>query len=315
MYFFAEPLYDEKDLNKMYEDAKKFQPKELKKFENLEMKEKEMVAKVQAMIVVVNDFEDRAIKCHLKPPDGSDVILEVLCTKSDGPDPRKQKFFIGIFGKCPVAVTRVAQGRGRDAAMHADRDVFPNMQVFVALGVAAGFAENKVRLGDVLISERIHDCSIVKSKEGDIIPRGEVLNAHEPVLNFLKDNHDWKFPCTKDEMRHSSAIVGPILSKPELLDDPKKREQYIQAHCKEAKGFEMEGFGLMGYDKIGCIIVKGVCDYAGKKAKKWQPTAALAANDCLLKVLEKNDLSAFLNDQGMYVLLLTVKHSIYNKQS
>ena len=298
--FFAEPLYDEKYLQKKYEDAK-FQTTELKKFENLEMEEKKMVTKVQAMIVVVNDFEDLAIKCHLKPPDDSDVILDVLCTKSDGPDLSKKSFLIGQFGKCPVAVTRVAQGCGRDAAVHAGRDVFPNMQVFIALGVAAGFAKNKVRLGDVLISERIHDCSIVKLKEGEIIPRGKVSDVHGPILNFLKNNHDWKFPCTKDKMRHSSAIVGPILSKPELLDDPKKREQYIQAHCKEAKGFEMEGFGLMGYEKIGCIIVKGVCDYAGKKAKKWQPTAALAANDCLLKVLMKNDLSAFLNDQGMYV--------------
>ena len=291
--------YDEKDLEKKYKGAS-FQTTQLRKVEDLEEKERKMVKKVQAMIVVVNKFEDLAIKSHLKPPDGSDKVLNVSCTIENDPSGDKQSFLIGRFGKCPVAVSRINQGCGRDAAKHAGR--FPNVQVFIALGVAAGFAENKVRLGDVLISDRIHDCSIIKWKEGEIIPRGEVLKAHKPMLEYLQNNHDWSFPCTKDKKRLSSAIIGPILSKPELLDDAEKRKQYIEAHCKEARGFEMEGFGLMSY-KIHCIIVKGVCDYAGQKAKKWQPTAALAANDCLLKVLEKNDLSAFIKEQGMHVCI------------
>ena len=264
IYAFSEPLYDEKDLDKKYKDAR-FQTTELKNVENLEEKERKMVKKAQAMIVVVNKFEDLAIKSHLKPPDGSDKVLNVLCTIKDGPSDGQQIFLIGKFGKCPVAVTRINQGCGRDAAKHAERDVFPNMQVFIALGVAAGFAENKVRLGDVLISERIHDCSIVKSKEGEIIPRGEIQNAHKPMLEYLQNNHDWSFPCTKDKKWLSSAICYCWSSK---LGDAEKRKQLIEAHCKEARGFEMEGFGLMGY-QIDCITVKGICDYAGKKAKKW----------------------------------------------
>ncbi|XP_065917434.1 uncharacterized protein [Dysidea avara] len=290
-----EPLYDKSDLDKMYLDAN-FRVVVLN-YDELDKKEKEIVAKVQAMLVVVNDYEDLATKCYLRPPDGSKVVLEIHCKAKYGSDFDPRIFLIGKFGKCPVAVTRIRQGSGRDAALHADKEVFRDMQIIIAVGVAAGFPENKVKLGDVLIAERVHDCSIRKSQEGEIIPRGNTLPVSKYMFDRLLRKHDWVFPCTKDKERCSVVVSGPFLSNSELLNDVKKRKELLEAHCKEAKGYEMEGFGIMT-TKMDCIIVKGVCDYAGEKTKKWQPTAALAANHYLLQDLERLDLSLLFKKQG-----------------
>ena len=288
----AEPLYDEEDLKKMYKDAK-IQTTELN-YDDLDKKQKEMVAKSQAMIVVVNDYEDLATKCYLKPPDGSNVILEVHRKAKYGSNIDTQIFLIGKFGKCPVAVTRVRQGHGRDAAFHADTDVFHDMKVIIAVGVAAGFPESQVKLGDVLISDRIHDCSMIGWQDGEIIPQGNIIPASKYMLERLQRKLDWHFPCTKDQKRNSSVIIGPMLSKSEVLNDANMRKQYIHAHCKEAVGYETECFDIMK-TTMACIIVKGVCDYADQKTKTWEPTAALAANDYLFHDLMGLDLSLLLN--------------------
>ena len=74
---------------------------------------------------------------------------------------------------------------------------------------------------------------------------------------------------------------------------------------KEAKGYEMEGFSIAA-GAIDCIIVKGVCDFACDKDKTWQPTAALAAIDCLHNDLDKMDLSLMKNfiQKGTYIVCL-----------
>ena len=264
-------------------------------YSELDKKQKEMVAKVQAMIVVANDCEILATKCFLKPPDGSDVILEIHRKTKYGPDFDPRIFLIGKFGKCPVAVTQVRQGHGSDAALHADKDVFHDMQIIIAVGVAAGFPENKVKLGDVLIAERIHDCSLRKLNKGEIVPQGNVLPVSKYMFDRLQRKHDWYFPCTKNKKRHSAVISGPFLSNSESLHDFKKRKELLEVHCKDAKGYETEGFGIMK-SSMDCIIVKGVCDYAGEKTEKWQPTAALAANQYLLQELERLDLRLLLKN-------------------
>ena len=296
-FIYTEPLYEKRDLEELCSEAN-VEVKVLH-YDELDEKRKEMVAKVQAMLVVVNDYEDLATKCYLKPPDGSKVILEIHRKTKYGPDFDPRIFLIGKFGKCPVAVTQVRQGHGSDAALHADKDVFHDMQIIIAVGVAAGFPENKVKLGDVLIAERIHDCSIRKAQEGEIIPRGNVLPVSKYMFDRLLNKHNWDFPCTKDKSRSSEVIPGVFLSNSELINDAKKRKELLIAHCKEAKGYEMEGFGIMT-SSMDCIIVKGVCDYAGKKTKKWQPTAALAANHYLLQELERLDLSLLFKKQGTY---------------
>ena len=84
---------------------------------------------------------------------------------------------------------------------------------------------------------------------------------------------------------YSQAFPGIIISCPCLVNN-KEFKTHLCENSAEAIGGEMEGFVLMDIvnhqpaerQKIGAIIIKGVCDYAdGLKRDDWHPTAALAA--------------------------------------
>ena len=269
-------------------------------FDNLTSQQKDTVAKVQTIIVVVNSNELSATMCYLAPPDHQNAVLKIQCKSLVGPDNDTRIFYVGKFGKCPVAVTQVQQGRGKDAVYHARKEFFKNLVLIAAVGVAAGFPENGVKLGDVLISDQIQDCSIYKRQDEDF-PRGNKMPASKFTRQLLNDYLDWKYPCTKDEKRDASVKFGLILSKSMLLDNKAERERLLKHFGKEAKGFEMEGFGIMD-SSLDFIVIKGVCDLGNKKDDLWQPTAALAANDYLHHHFCQTDLSLLIeNEEGAYL--------------
>ena len=270
-------------------------------YNQLNPQQQDIVAKVQAMIIVVNDNEFMATMCYLKPHESQDSILKIQFKAVIGPDSDHRIFYVGKFGKCPVAVTRVDQGHGEDAVHHASKKYFKNLVLFAAVGVSAGFPENGVKLGDVLISDRIHDCTLYKKQDGVDIPRSIISGASKFMLQLLKDHFDWKYPCTKDNKRNAAVKFGLILSKSVLLNDADERSRLLKHFGPEAKGFEMEGFGIMN-SSIGFIVIKGVCDFAGDKTKEWQPTAALAANDYLYHHFCQEDLSLLL--EGILLMIL-----------
>ena len=272
-------------------------------FDNLNSQQKDIVAKVQVIIVVANNNELLATMCHLAPPDHQNDILKIQCKSPVGPDKVVQIFYVGKFGKCPVAVAKVKQGRGKVAVYHAREEFFKNLVLIAAVGIAAGFPENGIKLGDVLISNQIQDCSICKHQEGIDFARGNKLPAANFMCQLLDDSNDWKYPCTKDESRDASVKSGLILSKPMLLNDKAERERLRRDYGKEAIGFEMEGFGIMD-SSLDFIVIKGVCDLGHNKNDVWQPTAALAANDYLHYHFCKTDLSILIeNKQGMYYVI------------
>jgi len=283
----------------MHEDKKA--KKVTLQYDKLSAQQKKIVAKVQAIIVVVNYNEFMATMCYLSPPDHQDAVLKVQCKTPVGPDSDPRIFYIGKFGKCPVAVTRIKQGCGKDAVYHARKECFKDLVLIAAVGVAAGFPESGVKLGDVLISDQIYDCGIYKQQKGAYIPRGSKMPASKFMLQVLDDHSDWKYPCTKDKKRDVSVKIGLILSKSVLLNDAAERGRLLQYFGQEAKGFEMEGFGIMD-SSMSFVIIKGVCDFGGDKTKIWQPTAALAANDYLYHHFCQTDLSLLLeNKQGIYL--------------
>jgi len=283
-----EPTYSMEDLKKKYEQT--IGSGNIKvRYDELTGKQKKILDEVQAMIVVVNNSEFMATMSYLKPPNEQyQSILAVHHNIKIGHTNKSMIFYIGLFGKCPVAVARVNPGCGRDATDHSD--CFTNILLIAAVGVAAGFPENGVNYGDVIISQKITDCSLYKCQDGNYIPRGITVSPSKYMLSRLIKKGFWKFECSQKD-RKSSITFGQFLSKPVLLADEEERGKMLKYFGKEAKGYEMEGFSIMGTE-IDFIIIKGCCDFAsGKKNKKWQPTAALAANDYLHHHLSQMDLS------------------------
>ena len=300
MLCYAEPAYSMEDLKQKYKKATGA-GKTLVRYTELTAQQKKIFDEVQAMIVVVNDSEFMATMCYLKPPNQySQTILEVHCNITLGHTKNPLIFYIGVFGKCPVAVARVDAGCGSDAINHSDH--FKNILLIAAVGVAAGFPENGANFGDVIISQQITDCSLYKQQDGVYIPRGDTTSACKYMINRLKDKFHWEFACSKEGTK-SSIILGRFLSKPMLLNDKEERGKILKYFGEEAKGYEMEGYSITG-GAIDCIIVKGVCDFASGKNKAWQPTAALAANDYLYHHLSQMDLSNMKDNpqRGLYIV-------------
>ena len=278
------------DLEKKYEEEKA--PRVKVNYHELNSEQKQFLPKVQALIIVVNESEFKATMCNLKPPPKFDdhkdpSIIEVTSSTEVGFKKKTFIFYIGMFGKCPVAVGKVEPGRGRDAIDHIK--LFPNIVLIAAVGVTAGFPENNVHYGDVIISKQITDCSTYKIQDGTYIPRGLDSSGCQYMINALGGNFGWKFMCSKDA-RRSLVILGQVLSRPVLLNSEKERKMMLTSFGAQAKGYEMKGYSITGFG-IDCIIIKGVCDFASGKTKEWQPTAALAANDCLYYQLNQLDLS------------------------
>ena len=266
-------------------------------YHELSEKQLKIFDEVQALIVVVNDKEFMATLHYLKPPkDDTKDILEVHRSIKIGNADKPRIFYIGKFGECMVAVTQVTQGCGKDAIEHTD--CFKKLKLVAAVGVAAGFPENKVRMGDVLVSEKIIDCSHYK-REKKYIPRGSTFPGSSYMIQRLQKKMPWEFQCTKTGIK-SSVVCGDILSKSVLLNDKDERKKILSEFREEAKGYEMEGFSLTN-GEIDIIVIKGVCDFASGKNKEWQPTAALAANDCLHFHLSRLDLRIIKLSQGNYL--------------
>ena len=297
------PIYSKKDLQ---EKSKKANAQNtVVNYRELNEQQKKSFDEVQAMIIVVNQNEFMATMCYLKPLNEHLNILEVHGSNEVGFANKHFIFYIGMFGKCPVAVTRVDQGRGRDAIDHIR--CFKNILLIAAVGVAAGFPENNVHYGDVIISKQIKDCSIFREEDGACIPRGNTIPGCEYMIDRLQNSLHWEFARSKQGTK-SSVIFGLFLSKPVLLDSKGGRKEMLKDFGRDAKGFEMEGFSITGFGK-DCIIIKGVCDYASGKTKEWQPTAALAANDYLHHHLKQLDISSMKaeKDKGLYELRTYIK--------
>ena len=304
-----QPIYSEKDLQ---EKSKKANAQNtVVNYRKLNEQQKKSLDDVQAMIIVVNQNEFMATMCYLKPPNELSHILEVHGSSEVGHVNIPFIFYIGMFGKCPVAVIRVEQGRGGDAIYHIK--CLKNVFLVAAVGVAAGFPENKVHYGDVIISKQIKDCSIFRQEDEARIPRGNIIPSCKYMINRLQNTLYWEFVRSKQGTK-SSVTFGLFLSMPVLLDSERWRKEILKDFGMEAKGFEMEGFSITGFG-VDCIIIKGVCDYAGGKTKEWQPTAALAANDYLYHHLNQIDISTMKaeKDKGLYELCtLNIHNYSYN---
>ncbi|PNS17287.1 hypothetical protein CAC42_6970 [Sphaceloma murrayae] len=87
---------------------------------------------------------------------------------------------------------------------------------------------------------------------------------------------------------------GTIASGNTLVKDAFARDEIVKRLDGNCKCLEMEAAGVMNIDKLPCLVVRGICDYAdAHKNDLWQPYAAISAaayaND-LLSVLDGDEI-------------------------
>ena len=276
------PRFNEEEQKELF---KEHAPEKVKKNDEDKIKEiKVFCEDIQYLILTFNENEYQAGLTYLKPPSKNFKKAILL----------QPGMVVGLLGSLEetekVVLVRARQGTDVSDDVKDACKPYPKIKYIIGAGVCYAFNRKEVKLADVLISQKIADFTNTKigEKEGKIkiTDRGDRKKI-DPFLEkwFLHD--DWplrKYEVTK-KGRFNQVKHGLIISPPLLVNNKSFRDA-LHAEAPEAVGGEMEGGELMKYSKSfedskieGVIIIKGVCDYADKKDKKWQFTAAMAAFD------------------------------------
>ena len=152
---------------------------------------------------------------------------------------------------------------GSRNAVERARKYFDPMLV-VSLGVAYGANVGQQRLGDVLVSSEILPSDIAKRTEGRLELRGEIY----PTSDHIRAR--WEALLSSEQQPKEAYgfhwYFGPMLSGGSVISDAEEKLRLLQAaknQGKKAVGGEMEGSGIYSIcEKIPCIVIKGICDWA-----------------------------------------------------
>ena len=259
--------------------------------------------------MTATDPELKGVLKHLKPLDGHHEVIERFRNGVD--------LYIGKYGKCSVVVVQSAPTKSKQGSLPALVVTNKMMEIFkpkyiVAIGVCFGMDE-KVNLGDVVVSDRIADLynirvepGCIKARITDAVQAGDTLasifrNSRNDIASLIRKSRSFKMMKPSFDKENSKEVevhFGPMVSSPALVDDLEFKEKLREVRSDALAG-EMEGAGIFcaardADHKVDAIVVKAVGDLAdGKKIeyKDWKPFACRAAAEYVLYHLNSDHAS------------------------
>jgi len=192
-------------------------------------------------------------------------------------------YAIGSYGKWQVVVY-LQNEPGNDEALLATKSAIqenkPHYLFFV--GVAGGIKD--VKIGDVVIANKITDYDPGKIKDNQFEARPDTLKPHKRLIALA--NHtisEEKWFIKLDRLPPPTARVSPIISGKKVIVSRKFLKQ-LRGFAGDAVAAEMEGMGflraIVDSEKGSGLVIRGIsdlCDPIDKNEesdKKWQPIAA-----------------------------------------
>ncbi len=217
--------------------------------------------KLSLLIVTATKIETENLHNQLAPYCACNGIIQTYH--------ENQTYYIGIFGAYAVVHVQCSNmgAISIGGSLNTVRDAIDcwKPKAVVMIGIAFGVNRKKQNIGDVLVSESIIPVGIKRVGERDIY-RGPVPQGGTILLNRFKNIRGWS--CELPEEKKAKYSVAPLLSGESLIDNIAYRNELLN-NFPEAKGGEMEGFGLYSAansKKLEWVVVKGICDFAdGKK--------------------------------------------------
>ena len=217
------------------------------------------------------------------------------CTIKSEEYPDNSYYYVGKWGvKKKIPVVIVQTGMGSDGIHGSYNETkkalscLPYLKYIFAVGVCGG-NQAKVKLGEVVVSKVLQDCSEMKMQNGQ-------MEIRSPSWQ-LKDEPFCYFLCQADNTPDNTTC-GKVLSANNLVADNEFKMKLLKA-CPGAVALEMEGHGIgracdeynkKEGKKIQFLVIKGVSDLAdGSKNDIWQPQAASNAADALCEVMTAFD--------------------------
>lgn len=227
------------------------------------------------LLITATDLETEFTHTTLKPLNGYKNIIQVF----EG----NQTYYIGMLGLYKVAHVQCAMGsisRASSIITVSNALIKLKSKVVIMIGIAFGVDETSQKIGDVFVAESIIPYNSKRVGKTQEVPRGIESQSSQILLNRFKNIKNWEH--TTLQLKKSIIIFTRLLSGEELVDNLKHRNNLI-AQYPYSKGGEMEGAGVYSAcgNKIDCILVKGICDFAdgqkGKNKKQNQEIAITAA--------------------------------------
>lgn len=239
-----------------------------------------LISQVEALLMVVNQNELRAVIGLMKPISGNEGLIQV--NRND------VTFLIGVYGLFVSAIVQTSPGgAGADGAERKTVRAIEvvNPSIVIGVGVAFGRDEESQQLGDVIVGTVIQDYTYQRiGPAGKTRNRSAQPSVSPSLLNIFKNSLGWR-----TRYKVCNVTTAPLISGPNLIDDLEIKKQLFQ-QFPDAKGGEMEGAAILHAiqgSKVKVIIVKAICDWGdGKKQKDWQPFAAHAAASYVLHQLQ-----------------------------
>lgn len=195
-------------------------------------------------------------------------------------------YYFGRIGRHRIAVAKCKAGTSRrDGATLSVRqaiaDCDPN--AVIAVGVAFGGYTDKLKIGDVLVSEQVIPYEVKRASVAREEYRGPSPEAGPILLNRFSNVLGWEFK--RPDGYVCRVKPGPLLTGDTLLDNLDEKVRLFSEH-PTAIGGEMEGAGLYAAASRHeankeWIVVKAVCDWADGTKKttrdNYHPLAAAAS--------------------------------------
>jgi nucleoside phosphorylase len=155
----------------------------------------------------------------------------------------------------------------------------------ILCGVCYGLDEERQDVGDVLVSQRVHDIDHRALIDGKLFNRGVNVPPSTTLLDRLK-------ATTAGADLPFRVHFGPMLSSATLVNSPPERAALTQ-QFPNALGGDMEGaavYGAAAKDGIEWIVVKGISDWGRQKTYGHQATAAENAAMFVVRTLQLGSL-------------------------
>ena len=202
--------------------------------------------------------------------------------------PGESYYYVGNWGKknIPVVIVKTEMGSdGYNGSYNETKKALsclPNLKFIFAVGVCGGLKD--VKLGEVVVSKDLQDCSLRKIENGRMNIRSHIWH--------LQDDSFYHFLSQPDNTPKNTKC-GMVLSTNDLVKSADFKNMLREAK-PEAIALEMEGHGIakacQEYKdkgrKVEFLVVKGVSDLANeKKNDVWQPQAASNAVNVLCEVM------------------------------
>lgn len=180
-------------------------------------------------------------------------------------------YYLGQFGLYPAAYIHVdEQGVTSPASMPLVSQLVHDLSpiAVVMVGIAFGVNEQKQKIGDVLVSDKILPYDSQKILENKTEYKEVPKEVGFQLLNAFREYREWIYSLPNS--KQSKVYIGSILTGSKLVNNYKYRSQLL-SDFEDYKpiGGEMEAQGIYSMCKLHgvteWIIVKGICDWGYKK--------------------------------------------------